>query len=109
VQRGHNREPCFFAEGDCHAYIHWLGEALNKDRCALHAYVLMTNNDLCWSRPSALSPSRSSSSPLGGGSRNCAVDPESSKHQDESPAHDAEQGKLPIGVSLVELTRASPL
>lgn len=44
VQRGHNREPCFFAEEDYHAYLHWLGEALIKERCALHAYALMTNH-----------------------------------------------------------------
>ena len=44
VQRGHNREPCFFAEEDYYAYLHWLGEALTKERCALHAYVLMTNH-----------------------------------------------------------------
>ncbi len=44
VQRGHNREPCFFAEEDYHAYLHWLGEALKKERCALHAYALMTNH-----------------------------------------------------------------
>ena len=44
VQRGHNREPCFFAEEDYHAYLHWLGEALQKGRCALHAYALMTNH-----------------------------------------------------------------
>jgi REP element-mobilizing transposase RayT len=44
VQRGHNRQPCFFAEEDYHAYLHWLGEALRKQDCALHAYVLMTNH-----------------------------------------------------------------
>jgi len=44
VQRGHNREPCFFAEEDYRAYLHWLGEALKKQRCTLHAYVLMTNH-----------------------------------------------------------------
>lgn len=44
VQRGHNREPCFFGEEDYHAYLHWLGEALEKERCSLHAYVLMTNH-----------------------------------------------------------------
>ena len=44
VQRGHNREPCFFGEEDYHAYLHWLGQALSKERCALHAYVLMTNH-----------------------------------------------------------------
>ena len=44
VQRGHNREPCFFHEEDYHAYLHWLGEALRKEQCALHAYALMTNH-----------------------------------------------------------------
>ena len=43
VQRGHNREPCFFGEEDYQAYLHWLGEALKKERCELHAYALMTN------------------------------------------------------------------
>ncbi len=44
VQRGHNREPCFFDEQDYHAYLQWLGEALTREHCALHAYVLMTNH-----------------------------------------------------------------
>ena len=44
VQRGHNREPCFFDEQDYHAYLQWLGDALARERCALHAYVLMTNH-----------------------------------------------------------------
>ena len=44
MQRGHNREPCFFAEADYLAYLHWLGEALQKERCALHAYALMSNH-----------------------------------------------------------------
>lgn len=44
VQRGHNREPCFFCEEDYQAYLHWLGEALIKERCALHAFALMTNH-----------------------------------------------------------------
>lgn len=44
VQRGHNREPCFFAEEDYPAYLHWLGEVLQKERCALHAYALMTHH-----------------------------------------------------------------
>jgi hypothetical protein len=29
VQRGHNREPCFFAEDD-YDYLHWLGETLDN-------------------------------------------------------------------------------
>jgi putative transposase len=44
VQRGHNREPCFFADDDYLSYLHWLGEALAETRSALHAYVLMTNH-----------------------------------------------------------------
>lgn len=44
VQRGHNREPCFFCEGDFARYLQWLDEALHETGCALHAYVLMTNH-----------------------------------------------------------------
>jgi putative transposase len=44
VQRGHNRQPCFFAEEDYHAYLHWLGEALKREGALLHAYALMTNH-----------------------------------------------------------------
>jgi putative transposase len=44
VQRDHNREPCFFTEEDYQAYLYWLGEALQKERCRLHAYVLVTNH-----------------------------------------------------------------
>jgi putative transposase len=44
VQRGHNREPCFFTEEDYQSYLHWLSEALVESECALHAYVLMTNH-----------------------------------------------------------------
>ena len=44
VQRGHNREPCFFSEEDYTSYLHWLGEALGDNECQLHAYALMTNH-----------------------------------------------------------------
>lgn len=44
VQRGHNRDACFFSEDDYHAYLHWLGVALKTTDCHLHAYVLMTNH-----------------------------------------------------------------
>ena len=40
VQRGHKREPCFFGEEDYQAYLYWLGEALVKEHCALHATPL---------------------------------------------------------------------
>ncbi len=44
VQRGHNREACFFCDTDYQAYLHWLGEAVKEESCALHAYCLMTNH-----------------------------------------------------------------
>jgi putative transposase len=44
VQRGHNREPCFFAQDDYHAYLHWLGQAIEQHGVSLYAYVLMTNH-----------------------------------------------------------------
>ncbi len=44
VQRGHNRQRCFFGEDDYRRYLHWLGEALTDSGCALHAYALMTNH-----------------------------------------------------------------
>jgi putative transposase len=44
VQRGHNREDCFFAEADYAAYLHWLERAARTYRVAIHAYVLMTNH-----------------------------------------------------------------
>ncbi|MBV5323120.1 MAG: transposase [Ilumatobacteraceae bacterium] len=44
VQRGHNRQPCFFAEADYQAYLTWLDDAAHRTDCRLHAYVLMTNH-----------------------------------------------------------------
>jgi REP-associated tyrosine transposase len=44
VQRGHNRGPCLFGEEDYPSYLYWLGEALKKEHCALHAYALMTSH-----------------------------------------------------------------
>lgn len=44
VQRGHNREACFFADEDYQSYLHWLGEALLREQVQLHAYALMTNH-----------------------------------------------------------------
>lgn len=43
VQRGNNRTPCFFSEPDRHRYLDDLAEALERNQCRLHAYVLMTN------------------------------------------------------------------
>ncbi|MBU1426199.1 MAG: transposase [Gammaproteobacteria bacterium] len=44
VQRGHNREACFFADEDYLFYLHWLREGAKKYCCDIHAYVLMTNH-----------------------------------------------------------------
>ena len=44
VQRGHNRDACFFAEEDYLAYREWLGEACTATGVLLHAYVQMTNH-----------------------------------------------------------------
>jgi putative transposase len=44
IQRGNNREPCFFAEEDFRCYLDCLKEASEKYSCAIHAYVLMTNH-----------------------------------------------------------------
>ena len=44
VQRGNNREPCFYATVDYHRYLDDLGNALKANHCDLHAYVLMTNH-----------------------------------------------------------------
>ena len=44
VQRGHSREPVFFEDGDYLAYLDWLTEAANRYKCAVHAYVLMSDH-----------------------------------------------------------------
>ena len=44
VQRGRSRQPVFFADDDYQAYLHWLAEAGERYKCAIHAYVLMTNH-----------------------------------------------------------------
>lgn len=44
IQRGNNRQPCFFADGDYSVYLDWLGEHASKTGCRVHSYVLMTNH-----------------------------------------------------------------
>lgn len=44
IQRGNNREPCFFAQEDYRRYLDDLSECLRKYDCRIHAYVLMTNH-----------------------------------------------------------------
>lgn len=48
VQRGNNREPCFYATDDYHRYLRDLHDAARANNVAVHAYVLMTNHgNLC--------------------------------------------------------------
>jgi putative transposase len=44
IQRGNNREPCFYAEQDYRRYLDDLKESADKYDCRVHAYVLMTNH-----------------------------------------------------------------
>ena len=44
IQRGNNREPCFFSEQDNQFYLDALQTASQKAGCAIHAYVLMSNH-----------------------------------------------------------------
>jgi len=44
IQRGNNREPCFFSESDYYRYLEDLKTAAAKFNCRIHAYVLMTNH-----------------------------------------------------------------
>ncbi|MBI4293899.1 MAG: transposase [Betaproteobacteria bacterium] len=44
IQRGNNREPCFFSDSDYRLYLECLREASVRHDCAVHAYVLMTNH-----------------------------------------------------------------
>lgn len=44
VQRGNNRNACFFSNNDYTAYLYWLRSAADKLKCDVHAYVLMTNH-----------------------------------------------------------------
>lgn len=44
IQRGNNRQACFFADQDYRFYLEWLAEYAGKTGCQIHAYVLMTNH-----------------------------------------------------------------
>jgi putative transposase len=44
IQRGNNRQPVFFREGDFLIYLDTLKQAAATHGCAIHAYVLMTNH-----------------------------------------------------------------
>ena len=44
IQRGNNRQACFFAEEDYRFYLYWLRKGAEKYGCDIHTYVLMTNH-----------------------------------------------------------------
>ena len=44
IQRGNNREPCFYTEDDYRRYHSDLAEAAKLNNAMIHAYVFMTNH-----------------------------------------------------------------
>jgi putative transposase len=44
IQRGNNRQACFFADDDYRFYLDWLREHAARTGCRVHAWVLMTNH-----------------------------------------------------------------
>lgn len=44
IQRGNNRQPCFFTDIDRIRYLQDLRELTHREGCMVHAYVLMTNH-----------------------------------------------------------------
>ncbi len=44
IQRGNNRQPCFFADDDYRFYLDCLEDAATRYGAKVHAYVLMTNH-----------------------------------------------------------------
>lgn len=44
IQRGNNRQPCFFEDDDHEFYLVCLKEYARATGCQLHAFVLMTNH-----------------------------------------------------------------
>ncbi|WP_286272261.1 transposase [Thalassotalea hakodatensis] len=44
IQRGNNRQACFYHEKDFKAYLNWLKYYSLKEDVAIHAWVLMTNH-----------------------------------------------------------------
>ncbi|MEK6749295.1 MAG: transposase [Pseudomonadota bacterium] len=44
IQRGNNRDDCFYDEADYKAYLTFLKESSTKYQVAIHAFVLMSNH-----------------------------------------------------------------
>ncbi|KQZ45046.1 transposase [Duganella sp. Root1480D1] len=44
IQRGHNRNACFFCDDDFQYYLRWMMRFAKESACDIHSYVLMTNH-----------------------------------------------------------------
>ncbi len=44
IQRGNNRQACFYANRDYELFLDWLQEYATETDCRVHAYVLMSNH-----------------------------------------------------------------
>lgn len=44
IQRGNNRQACFYQIGDYRKYLAWLEEYSEEHGCQIHAFCLMTNH-----------------------------------------------------------------
>lgn len=55
IQRGNNRQACFFTEDDYLVYLDSLTECAQRSECEIHAYVLMTNHVHLLATPHAVS------------------------------------------------------
>ena len=44
IQRGNNRQTCFFTDADYQKYLDYLSEQAGMSACRVHAYVLMSNH-----------------------------------------------------------------
>ena len=59
IQRGNNRNACFFAPADYQVYLAMLADSADEHGCSIHAYVLMTNHLHILASPSeTTSPAR---------------------------------------------------
>ena len=57
IQRGNNRQACFYADEDYRRHLDWLDEYAVTTGCRIHAYVLITNHvHLLVSAPRAEAP-----------------------------------------------------
>jgi hypothetical protein len=53
IQRGNNRQACFFADDDYFIYLHYFAEFADQFACAVRAHVLQTGHvEICGLAPS---------------------------------------------------------